>query len=43
MTHQAMITEAVQPLIEDSKFSEQSLGEIESIDEFEDRNCIGGL
>ena len=41
MTHQAMITEAVHPLIEDSEVLVSNLlGEIESIDEFEDRNCI---
>ena len=41
MTHPQMISEAVKPLAEDSKVLVSNLlGEIESQEEFEDRNCI---
>ena len=41
MTHPQMISEAVKPLVEDSKVQVSNLlGEIESQEEFEDRNCI---
>jgi len=41
MTHPDMVTEAVQPMIDDSTIEVTNLlGEIESIDEFEDQNCI---
>ena len=41
MTHPQMISEAVNPLVEDSKVLVSNLlGEIESQEEFENRNCI---
>ena len=41
MTHPNMITEAVTPMIDDKNIMVTNLlGNIESIDEFEDRNCI---
>ena len=41
MTHPNMITEAVTPMIDDKNIIVTNLlGDIESIDEFEDRNCI---
>ena len=41
MTHPEMISEAIQPLIEDpTVLVSNLLGEIESVTEFEDRNCI---
>ena len=41
MTHPQMISQAVKPLVEDSKVQVSNLlGEIESQEEFEDRNCI---
>jgi len=41
MTHPDMITEAVQPMLEDqSIFITNLLGTIKSVEEFEDRNCI---
>ncbi len=41
MTHPEMISEAIQPLIEDKKVLVSNLlGEIESTAEFNDRNCI---
>jgi 3-deoxy-manno-octulosonate cytidylyltransferase (CMP-KDO synthetase) len=41
MTHPNMITEAVTPMIDDKNIIVTNLlGNIESIDEFEDRNCI---
>ena len=41
MIHPDMISEAVQPMLEDSSIQVTNLlGEIESTDEFEDRNCI---
>lgn len=41
MTHPNMITEAVTPMIDDKNIKVTNLlGNIETIDEFEDRNCI---
>jgi len=41
MTHPDMITEAVNPMIEDQNILVTNLlGDIDSIEEFEDRNCI---
>ena len=41
MTHPDMITEAVQPMLDDPNILVVNLlGDIETIDEFEDRNCI---
>jgi 3-deoxy-manno-octulosonate cytidylyltransferase (CMP-KDO synthetase) len=41
MIHPEMITEAVKPMLHDSKIMVTNLlGDIESIEEFEDRNCI---
>ena len=41
MTHPDMITEAVQPLIEDDSVRISNLiAKIETVEEFEDRNCI---
>jgi 3-deoxy-manno-octulosonate cytidylyltransferase (CMP-KDO synthetase) len=41
MTHPDMITEAVTPMLNDSKILVTNLlGNIENIEEFEDRNCI---
>ena len=41
MTHPEMISEAVQPILEDPEIQVVNLmGEIKSIEEFEDRNCI---
>lgn len=41
MTHADMITEAVQPMIDDSKIKVTNLmAQISSVDEFNDRNCI---
>ena len=41
MTHPNMISEAVQPMLDDpSILIVNLLGNIQSIDEFEDRNCI---
>jgi len=41
MTHPDMIDEAVQPMIDDSTIEITNLlGKIESVEEFEDRNCI---
>lgn len=41
MTHPDMITEAVTPMLSDSEILVTNLlGDIETIDEFEDRNCI---
>jgi len=41
MTHPNMITEAVTPMLNDSKILVTNLlGDIDNIEEFEDRNCI---
>jgi len=41
MVHQEMISEAIQPLIKNKNIMASNLlGEIKTIDEFEDRNCI---
>ena len=41
MTQPGMISEAVQPILEDPEIKVVNLmGEIKSIEEFEDRNCI---
>jgi 3-deoxy-manno-octulosonate cytidylyltransferase (CMP-KDO synthetase) len=41
MTHPQMITEALQPMLSDPKVQVVNLlGQIESVTEFEDRNCI---
>jgi 3-deoxy-manno-octulosonate cytidylyltransferase (CMP-KDO synthetase) len=41
MTHPDMISEAVQPMLDDPELSVVNLlGEIDGTDEFEDRNCI---
>jgi len=41
MTHPEMITEAVTPILEDPNIGVVNLlGDIETIEEFEDRNCI---
>ncbi len=41
MTHPEMITEAVQPMLDDPNILVTNLlGEITSVEEFEDRNCI---